>query len=82
MGWKNLPTWLKGGVISGGIGILGFLLFVLLPPGLKIIGAIALSGMVFLGNNFVLLRLKRINRLSKYVNSGQSRKSNRGLFTK
>ena len=32
----------------------------------------ALSGMVFLGNNFVLLRLKRINRLSKYVNSGQS----------
>ena len=28
--------------------------------------------MVFLGNNFVLLRLKRINRLSKYVNSGQS----------
>ena len=33
----------------------------------------ALSGMDFLKNNLVLLRLKNINQSSKLINSGQSR---------
>ncbi len=50
-----MKSWLKGGIIGGGIGLFGLLLFILLPGNLKVVGAIILSVGFFVSINLIKL---------------------------
>lgn len=32
MSWKNLPTWLKGGIIGAVVGLVGIILYIIMEP--------------------------------------------------